>query len=172
MKSTDDPDGLLCPCMQVAIGYEQTELVNGLEGLTADSEGLRPGCHVRWTVPFLVLAMPPVVLTPYEVVGRSGESEDGAAALAPVCHTLLELVPQKRTDECSRHSDKGRQYLTHCAGSLTAHGEILLRLRWNGERPLRWGGVRVHGHVGGALCHGVVRRGAPDLVIVHQTSHS
>ncbi|MFG2649587.1 hypothetical protein [Streptomyces sp. NPDC048436] len=95
MKSTDHPNGLLGPRMQVAIGYEQAELVNGLEGLAADPEGFRSGCYMRWTVLFLVLPVPPVVLAPYEFVGRSGEGEDGAAAFAPVRHTLLELMPQK-----------------------------------------------------------------------------
>ncbi|MEU9464548.1 hypothetical protein ACFVZJ_18380 [Streptomyces sp. NPDC058322] len=115
MKSTDHPDGLLCPCMQVAIGYEQAELVNGLEGLAADPEGFRSGCHVRRTVAFLVLAVPPVVLAPYEFVCRSSEGEDGAATLAPVCHTLLEPVPQKRTHERSRDCNEGRKYLAHTA---------------------------------------------------------
>jgi hypothetical protein len=115
VKITDHPDGMLCPCMQVVIGYEQAELVNGLEGLAADPEGFRSGCHVRRTVVILVLAVPPVVLAPYEFVGRSSEGEDGAAAFAPVCHTLLELVPQKRTDERSRHCDEGRKYLAHPA---------------------------------------------------------
>lgn len=101
--------------MQVVIGYEQAELVNGLKGLTADPEGFRSGCHVRRTVAFLVLAVPPVVLAPYEFVCRSSEGEDGAAALAPVCHTLLEPVPQKRTHERSRDCNEGRKYLAHTA---------------------------------------------------------
>ncbi|MEV8408257.1 hypothetical protein AB0R12_21315 [Streptomyces niveus] len=117
MKSTDHPDGLLGPCMQVAIGYEQTELVNGLEGLAADPESLCSGCYMRRTVPLLVLPVPPVVLAPYEFVGRSGEGEDGAAAFAPICHTLLELIAQKGTDEGSRHCDEGRKYLAHWASS-------------------------------------------------------
>ncbi|MFJ7772892.1 hypothetical protein ACIQ1J_32055 [Streptomyces sp. NPDC097107] len=113
MKSTDHPDGLFGPCMQVAIGCEQTKLVNGLEGLAADPEGFCSGCYMRRTVLFLVLPVPPVVLAPYEFVGRSGEGEDSAAAFAPVCHTLLELIPQKGTDECSRHCDEGRKYMAH-----------------------------------------------------------
>lgn len=40
--------------MQVVIGHEQAELVNCLEGLAADPEGFRSGCHVRRTVLFLV----------------------------------------------------------------------------------------------------------------------
>ncbi|MFF1651709.1 hypothetical protein [Streptomyces sp. NPDC058240] len=55
--------------MQAIIGYEQAELVNGFECLAADPEGLRSGCHVRRTVLFLVLAVPPIVLAPYEFVG-------------------------------------------------------------------------------------------------------
>lgn len=66
VNGTDHPDGLLCPCMQVVIGYEQAELVNGVEGLAGDPGGFRSGCHVRRTVLFLVLAVPPVVLTPYD----------------------------------------------------------------------------------------------------------
>lgn len=100
--------------MQVTIGYEQTELVNGLKGLAADPESLCSGCYVRRAVPLLVLPVPPVVLAPYEFVGRSGEGEDGGAAFAPICHTLLELIPQKGTDEGSRHSDESRKYLAHC----------------------------------------------------------
>ncbi|MEL5960032.1 hypothetical protein AADR41_35645 [Streptomyces sp. CLV115] len=115
VKGTDHPDGLLCPCMQVVIGHEQTELVNRLEGLAADPESFRSGRHVRRSVLFLLPAVPPVVLAPYVFVGRSGEGEDGAAALAPVRHTLLELVPQKRTDERSRNRDEGRKYLVHPA---------------------------------------------------------
>lgn len=96
------------------MGREQTKLVNGLEDLAADPEGFRSGCYMRRTVLFLVLPVPPIVLAPYELVGRSGEGEDGAAAFAPVCHALLELIPQKRTDERSRHCDEGRKYLAHC----------------------------------------------------------
>ncbi|MFI7320241.1 hypothetical protein [Streptomyces venezuelae] len=113
VKSTDHADGLLGPCVQVTIGYEQTELVNGLEGLAPDSEGLGSRCHVRRAVPLLVLPVPPVVLAPYELVGRGGEGEDGTAAFAPVCHTFLEAIPHKGTEERSRHCDEGRKYLAH-----------------------------------------------------------
>lgn len=115
MKSTDHPDGLLGLCMQVAIGYKQAELVNGLEGLAADPESFCSRCWMRRTALFLVLPVPPVVLTPYEFVGRGGEGEDCAAAFTPVCHALVELIPQKRTDECSRHCDEGGKYLVHRA---------------------------------------------------------
>lgn len=101
--------------MQVVIRYEQAQSVNSLEGLTADPESFRSGRHVRRTVTFLVLTVPPVVLAPYEFVGRCGEGENGAAAFAPVCHTLLELIPQKGTDERSRHRDESRKYLAHPA---------------------------------------------------------
>ncbi|WP_405918295.1 hypothetical protein [Streptomyces sp. NBC_00728] len=115
VKSADHPDGLLRLCMQVVIGYEQAQSVNSLEGLTADPEGFRSGRHVRGTVTFLVLTVPPVVLAPYEFVGRCGEGENGAASFAPVCHTLLELIPQKGTDERSRHRDESSKYLAHPA---------------------------------------------------------
>ncbi|MEE1745198.1 MULTISPECIES: hypothetical protein [unclassified Streptomyces] len=115
MKSTDRPDGLLSPCMQVAIGDEQAELVNGLEGLATNPEGFCSGCYMRRTILFLLLPVPPIVLAPYEFVGRSGEGEDGVAALAPVRHTFLQLISEQGTDECSCHCDESRKYLAHSA---------------------------------------------------------
>ncbi|GAA2451456.1 hypothetical protein GCM10010433_61860 [Streptomyces pulveraceus] len=99
--------------MQVVIGDEQTELVNGLEGLATNPEGFCSGCRMRRTVLFLVLPVPPVVLAPYEFVGRGGEGEYGVAAFAPVRRTFLELISEKGTDERSRHCDEGRKYLAH-----------------------------------------------------------
>lgn len=113
MKGANHPDRLLCPRVQVVFGHEQTDVVNGLEDLSTDSESLRPGCYVRRSAAFFALAVPPVVLAPYEFVGRSYEGEDSAAAFTPLCRTPLELVAQKRTDERSRHCDEGCKHLVH-----------------------------------------------------------